>query len=48
MNSNAQSLSSQLEGRYSAGYIEARINKANSNIQRQLNTALNSYQMLLQ
>ena len=48
MNNNAQSLSSQLEGRYSAGYIDARINKANANLQRQANTMLTSYSTLLQ
>ena len=48
MNNNAQSLSSQLEWRYSAGYIDARINKANANLQRQANTMLTSYSTLLQ
>jgi len=48
MNSNVQSISSQLEGRYSAGYIEARINKANSRLNSQASSMQYSYNLLLQ
>ena len=48
MNSNVQNISSQLEGRYSAGYIEARINKANSRLNSQASSMQYSYNLLLQ
>lgn len=48
MNSNVQSISSQLEGRYSAWYIAARIDKANSKLNSQAQSMQYSYNLLLQ
>ena len=48
MNNNVQSLTSQLEGRYSSWYIAARIDKANSKLNTQAQNMQYSYNLLLQ
>jgi len=48
MNSNVQNLTSQLEWRYSAWYIAAKINKENSALNAQAASMQNSYSLLLQ
>ena len=48
MNNNVQSISSQLEWRYSAWYIAAKINKENSALNAQAANMQTSYNLLLQ